>query len=150
MVNAQYNIALPNSLPVRIAAHQRRKMYHAFLRIMSVERSDTILDVGATSDRLYEHSNYLEAWYPEKAQITAVGIDVDARVIEAIYPGAKFVVADGCGLPFTSKAFDFVHSSAVIEHVGSRRKQSQFLQDLCRVSRKGLFVTTPNRWFPIE
>ena len=150
MANAQYNIATPNSLPVRIAAHQRRKMYRAFLQSMSVAPGDTILDVGATSDRLYDHSNYLEAWYPEKARITAVGIDADAKVIESIYPGVKFVLADGCALPFTSSAFDFAHASAVVEHVGSRHRQSRFLRELWRVARKGVFVTTPNRWFPIE
>src|SRR4051794_39138227 len=100
MVNAQYNIAAPNSLPVRIAAHQRHKMYRAFLQSMSVGPSDTILDIGATSDLLYDHSNYLEAWHAEKARITAVGIDADARAVESIYPGVKFVLADGCALPF--------------------------------------------------
>src|SRR4051794_9997284 len=113
MVNAQYNIAAPNSLPVRIAARQRRKMYHAFLQIMSVRPSDTILDVGATSDHAYVHSNYLESWYPEKPRIIAVGIDADARTIESIYPGVKFVLANGCALPFASGAFDFAHASAV-------------------------------------
>jgi len=150
MVNAQYNIAAPNSLPVRIAAHQRCKMYRAFLQNMLVGPSDTILDVGATSDRLYDHSNYLESWYPKKAHITAIGIDADARVVESIYPGVKFVLADGCALPFSSSAFDFSHASAVVEHVGSHHRQSKLLQELWRVARKGIFVTTPNRWFPIE
>jgi hypothetical protein len=38
----------------------------------------------------------------------------------------------------------------VIEHVGSRAQQRDFLAELWRVSRKGIFVTTPNRWFPVE
>ena len=29
-------------------------------------------------------------------------------------------------------------------------KQTAFLRELWRVARRGLFVTTPNRWFPIE
>jgi ubiquinone/menaquinone biosynthesis C-methylase UbiE len=53
-------------------------------------------------------------------------------------------------LPFGDRTFDFVHSSAVFEHVGNREKQVQFLRELWRVARKGMFVTTPNRWFPIE
>jgi hypothetical protein len=43
-----------------------------------------------------------------------------------------------------------VHSSAVIEHVGDRGRQTRLLSELWRVARRGVFVTTPNRWFPVE
>jgi hypothetical protein len=148
-VNAQYNVAAADSLPVRIAGFQREKMFAAFLKTLAVEEQHSILDVGATSDRSYDHSNYLVAWYPHKTRITAVGLD-DARFLETAYPGARFVRADGLNLPFADGAFDFVHTSAVIEHVGSAKRQAQFLRELYRVSRLGLFVTTPNRWFPVE
>jgi hypothetical protein len=147
--NAQYNLARPGSLPVRIAAHQRRKMYEAFLAATGVAPGDTVLDVGATSDRSYDHSNYLEAWYPQKARLTAVGID-DAAFIETAYPGVRFVRADGHRLPFADASFDVVHSSAVLEHAGGGPDQELFLAELWRVARKAVFVTTPNRWFPVE
>jgi hypothetical protein len=149
MINAQYNVAAPGSLPIKIAAHQRRKMYERFIRFAKIEALDTILDIGATSDRSYDHSNYLEAWYPHKNRITAIGID-DGAFLASLYPGVKFLQADGRALPFESAAFDFVHSSAVLEHVGSRRQQIRFLQEAWRVARKGVFVTTPNRGFPVE
>jgi hypothetical protein len=60
-INAQYNVANANSLPVKVAAYQRRKMFAAFLEAMRVSADDTILDIGATSDQTYTHSNYLEA-----------------------------------------------------------------------------------------
>lgn len=108
-----------------------------------------MVDVGATSDRSYSHSNYLEAWYPHKHRVTAVGID-DAAFLEQLYPGIRFVRADGRDLPFADGEFDFAHSSAVLEHVGCRDNQCRFLRELWRVTRKGIFVTTPNRWFPVE
>jgi hypothetical protein len=37
-----------------------------------------------------------------------------------------------------------------LEHVGPTNKQISFLRELWRVARRGIFVTTPNRWFPIE
>lgn len=148
-VNAQYNVAAPDSLAVRIAGYQRRRMFERFLNALRVGAADSIIDVGATSDRAYDHSNYLAAWYPHKERITAVGID-DASFLEQLYPGLTFRQADGRALPFADRSFDFSHSSAVIEHVGSRADQARLLSELWRVCRKGLFVTTPNRWFPVE
>ena len=147
--NAQYNVAAPESLSARIAGWQRRRMFQAFLDAANPAPDSTILDVGATSDRSYAHSNYLPAWYAQKPCITAVGID-DASFLEQLHPGLRFIHADGTNLPFPDGTFDHVHSSAVLEHVGSRDNQVRFLSELWRVTRRSLFVTTPNRWFPIE
>ena len=148
-VNAQYNVAAPESLPVRIAGFQRRKMYAAFLAKFPADQTTRVIDVGVTADRSYEHSNYLVAWYPHKDRITAVGLD-DAQFLETAYPGVKYVQADGRDLPFDDGAFDVAHASAVLEHVGNAERQTSFLRELWRVSRHGIFVTTPNRWFPVE
>jgi 2-polyprenyl-3-methyl-5-hydroxy-6-metoxy-1,4-benzoquinol methylase len=45
---------------------------------------------------------------------------------------------------------DVVFSSAVIEHIGSLQQQKQMLRECLRVARKGVFITTPNRWHPME
>ena len=148
-VNEQYNVAAPKSLPVRVAAYQRRKMYDLFIELTCVSRTESILDVGVTGDQTYEASNYLEAWYPHKSKITAVGLD-DASFLETVYEGMKFIQANGLDLPFEDNSFDYVHSSAVLEHVGSEDNQHRFIEELYRVARKGVFITTPNRWFPIE
>jgi hypothetical protein len=147
--NSQYNVAAPDSLPARIAAYQRRRMFQRFLADTGIRPGETIADVGVTSDRGYEHSNYLEAWYPDKSAITAVGID-DASFLEALYPGMTYVQANGLDLPFPDGAFDVVHSSAVLEHVGSFANQVRFIAQCARVARRAVFLTTPNRWFPVE
>ena len=71
--------------------------------------------------------------------ITAVGID-DATFLESLYPGMLFVRADGRDLPFDDNSFDHVHSSAVLEHVGTRAQQVQFLKELWRVTRRTLLL----------
>jgi hypothetical protein len=147
--NGQYTLANPGSLPTRVAGYQRRKMFAAFVERCALQATDTVLDIGATSDRTHDHSNYLEAWWPHKAQITAVGVQ-DAGFLRNLYPGMRVVRADGVCLPFSDGAFDLVHSSAVLEHVGSRQRQIDFVRELSRVARRGVFITTPNRWFPIE
>jgi methyltransferase family protein len=147
--DSPYGLAHPGSLPTRVARHQRRKMFETFASRFGIGVTDTVLDVGVTSDRTHDHSNYLEAWWPRKDQITAVGVQ-NASFLESRYPGLRFVQADGCRLPFKDEAFEFVHSSAVLEHVGNRRRQIDFIRELVRVARCGIFITTPNRWFPIE
>lgn len=147
--NAQYNVAAPQSLPIRIAGRMRRQMYARFLAWSRVGPADSILDIGATSDESYDHSNYLEAWYPHKTRIVAVGID-DAGFLMRKHPGLRFLRADGRNLPFADESFDFVHSSAVLEHVGGAERQTRFIAEALRVARKGIFLTTPNRWFPVE
>lgn len=148
-ISAQYSTAKAGSLADRLAARMRRVMFQQFLDLTGVRPDQTILDVGATSDDELEASNYLEAWYPYKDQITACGVD-DASFLEWKYPGVRCVQADGRALPFPDRHFDVVHASAVLEHVGSRDQQTKFISELVRVARHATFLTTPNRWFPVE
>src|SRR4051812_23477756 len=97
--NSQYNINDADSLAIKIANFQRRRMYDRFLRSTGIAAHETLLDVGVTSDQTYASSNYVEAWYPAKNKITAVGID-DARFLEQLYPGLRFFEANGLNLPF--------------------------------------------------
>ena len=53
--NAQYNVARPDSLSVRIATQVRTRMFDAFLREFAPVPSETILDVGVTSDQSTPH-----------------------------------------------------------------------------------------------
>jgi ubiquinone/menaquinone biosynthesis C-methylase UbiE len=147
--NAQYNLAAPQSFPVRVAAYARARMYKRFIHNTAIKPEETLLDVGVTSDQSYRASNYVEAWYPYKNKITAVGLD-DAGFLEQLYPGMTYVRADGRNLPFRSGSFDVVHSSSVLEHVGSFEDQQKFIRELTRVARRAVFMTTPNRWFPVE
>jgi ubiquinone/menaquinone biosynthesis C-methylase UbiE len=124
-------------------------MYEAFMQELTPPPSATILDIGVTSDQTYTSSNYLEALYPYKDHITAAGID-DASFLETLYPGMTYKFADALDLPFPDKSFDYVHSSAVLEHVGSSDNQAKMVGECLRVARHGACLTTPNRWFPIE
>jgi ubiquinone/menaquinone biosynthesis C-methylase UbiE len=147
--NAQLNLAAPDSLSVRIATRVRKEMFGAFMQVMAPREEERVLDIGVTSDQSYTSSNYFEALYPWKQSITAAGLD-DATFLEDQYPGMTFVTADATALPFGDQSFDLVHSSAVLEHVGARARQRLMLSECLRVARRGICLTTPNRWFPVE
>ncbi len=92
--------------------------------------------------------NFFEALYPWPQRITAVGVADFPRFRQA-FPAVRYVVADGRTLPFADGEFDIALSNAVVEHVGGRDDQRAFVHELCRVGRR-VFVSTPNRWFPVE
>ena len=130
------------------ALRARRKMFEQFQRVIPTDRSSRVLDVGVTPEQAITSNNFFEDLYPWKDRITATSIE-DASFLEAEYPGLRFVQTDGVSLPFNDGEFDAVFSSAVVEHVGSREQQQQFARELLRVGKR-FFVTTPNRWFPVD
>ena len=64
----------------------------------------------------------------------------------------KWLTAEptGAGCPSRLRGYDVVHSNAVLEHVGSARSQAMFIAELVRVARRAVYLTTPNRWYPVE
>ena len=124
-LTAQHDIAppdsrsLPDSGPVRVATHRHRPLFRAFLAATRAGPSDTVLDVGVTRDR----STPFGAWYPHKSRLARAGLD-DA---------------------FDDGSFDYVHARAVLEHIGDRASQAEFVRQTWRVARKGIFVATPHR-----
>jgi len=113
-----------------------------------------LVDVGVTDSgfgetvRASPSDNFFEALYPWPERITAVGVTELERFASA-FPSVRTVHADGRELPFADGEFELGFSNAVVEHVGGREAQQQFVHELCRVATR-VFVTTPNRWFPIE
>jgi SAM-dependent methyltransferase len=124
-------------------------MFQLFVEYFRPGPQTTVLDVGVTSDSSFPESNFFEQLYPYPGNIVAVGTEDGSHLIRQ-YPGMTYRrVEPGAPLPFPDQHFDVVFSNAVIEHVGSRASQTAFLREVARVGR-GFFVTTPNRWFPVE
>src|SRR4051812_39992781 len=131
-----------------VSARARAAMYELFVRELQPTASTRILDVGV-SDEEGPETNMLEKQYPWPANITCAGLG-DGRELRRTYRGLSYVKIDGLrGLPFRDRAFDIGWSNAVLEHVGGREQRANFLRELIRVSR-ALFITVPNRWFPVE
>ena len=127
----------------------RINIYNRLQSEIPIELLDSILDVGVTTDRDQFSSNFFEKLYPFPNRITALS-DQDASWLESVYKDLKFVQSDALDMPFENNIFDLVFSSAVIEHVGCRQNQTKFISECIRVSRKHVYITTPNKYYPIE
>lgn len=139
----------------RVSLASRRRKLDLFLRELEPTPETSVLDVGADEIGFGQagHTgcathNFFEELYPWPERITAVGLH-DGRGFRERYPRTRYVQGDALDLPFADGEFDLVFSNAVIEHVGGRPEQQRFVDELLRVGRRA-FVTTPNRWFPIE
>lgn len=143
----QYTSRVPLAGRVSLAA--RRRVFGRFLEVFRPGPETTVLDLGATGDVSRRESNFLEQWYPWPDRITCVGEEGGSSLLRA-FPAVRYVqVTPGEPLPFDAGTFDLVFSHAVIEHVGSRAQQAAFVQEARRVGWQ-VFITTPDRWFPVE
>lgn len=127
----------------------RKKMYRRFEEMMHPTGSDEVLDLGVTPDVTLKDSNFFEKMYPFKRHLTIASIEECGFLAEKY--GLKGFVRNRPkeALPFGDKQFDLLFCSAVLEHVGSREDQKFFLEECMRVADR-IFLTTPNRFFPIE
>lgn len=136
------------SIAHRISAWNRHRKWSLFLSSFPPAPTTRLLDVGFSEDEHSPTDNYLERFYPNPAQITALGID-KADEFSRRYPLVKAVTYSGSTFPFADQSFDVVWSNAVVEHVGDHDRQVAFLAEIQRVGKHG-FITTPNRFFPVE
>jgi len=141
-------------LAARASLWNRRRKLAKFMDELQPSPETTIVDVGVgdtgfdTEPGIALSHNFFEAMYPWPERITAVS-DVPLPNFAREFPAVSCVTASGTELPFGDDEFDIAFSNAVVEHVGSREDQRRFVHELCRVAPR-VFVSTPNRWFPVE
>jgi len=136
-----------------VSLRSRRKKLRLLLDELQPTAETTVLDVGADELGFGEGDgcgtlNFLEEMYPWPERITALGLH-EGEGFRARYPRIHYVQGDACALPFGDGEFDIVFSNAVVEHVGDRERQRALVSEGVRVGRR-VFITTPNRWFPVE
>jgi len=139
-------------LAARVSARSRRRKLDLFLEVMRPTAETTVVDVGVSDggygEDTYGTVNFFEALYPWPERIVAVSTQ-HLTVFQQAFPKVTAVRADGRALPFLDDQFDIGFSNAVVEHLSDLDSQRAFVGELCRVSRR-VFVTTPNRLFPID
>ena len=136
------------SIARRLAARARRRIYDDFIYRTQAGPDTSILDVGV-SDVENAEANMLEKMHPYPENITCAGLG-DGTTLARSYRKLKYKqVTAGDPLPFDDNQFDIATSNAVIEHVGGYAEQIFHLQEMARVAKQ-IFITFPNRFFPVE
>lgn len=141
--------ALPIKLVRRILRRQQSRVYDVFARTFPPTPELRVLDLGVNGSLTEPEQHFFEWEYPYKSQVVAAGLE-PPDVFHSCYPEIRYVqTSRERRLPFSDDEFDLVFCSAVVEHVGSRERQQEFLSELARIAHAA-FVTTPNRWYPVE
>lgn len=131
-----------------ISKKNREMKYRTFMKRFCPTAADKVLDVGAIENEHSPVCNFLEKKYPWQENITVLGVDKYSD-FKKRYPAIKVFTYDGSQFPFEDKSFDICWSNAVLEHVGDRASQLFFINEIARVSKRA-YLTTPNKYFPIE
>jgi SAM-dependent methyltransferase len=139
-----------------VSLRSRRRKLRLFMDELHPTSETTVLDVGvdevgfgaAGGQSGCGTHNFFEELYPWPERVTALGLHEGAG-FRASYPTIAYVQGDACALPFADASFDIVFSNAVIEHVGDIERQRRLVGEALRVGRR-VFLTTPNRWFPLD
>jgi hypothetical protein len=149
LVDVKYYQAVPSrGIAERLLVAARDRIVRDFMARMRPTAADKVLDVGV-SDVVRDGANVLEQSYPYPHNITACGLG-ESLAFQAAFPAVTYVrIGANSGLPFPDGSFDVATSNAVLEHTGSFAHQQFFVQELCRVARR-VFISVPNRFFPVE
>jgi SAM-dependent methyltransferase len=143
-----------SALAARASLWNRHRKLALFMETIRPGPETRVVDVGVgdtgfgTEPGVAMAHNFFEALYPWPERITAVS-DVPLPNFAREFPQVRCVTASGTELPFGDDAFDVAFANAVVEHVGGDDEQRRFVAELCRVAPQ-VFLSTPNRWFPVE
>ena len=159
------------SFAYKVSGWNRKRKWESFIREIQPTAENNILDIGFSEEEYSDTDNFLEKHYPHTEKITALCLETpeaflharknaDFQVPESAiavkkkqaskrYPQLEIVTYNGKTFPISNKEFDICWSNAVLEHVGDVEEQICFLKEIKRVAKRG-FITTPNRYFPIE
>ena len=136
------------SIAGKISHYNRKRKWRTFTEIIRPGPDLRVLDVGFCNQETVETDNFIEKHYPYPRMLTALGTEAPT-IFRNRYPEVNCIQYDGTTFPFRNASFDVCWSNAVIEHVGDSAAQLRFLREISRVAQRA-FVTTPNKFFPIE
>ena len=113
-------------------------------------KKDKILDFGVSSSENSDSNPFVKYFIKKKYKsLHGCGLD-DELEVKSKLKGLKYKrIKPNTKLPYKDNYFSISISHAVFEHLGNFEKKKFYLSELLRISKK-VFITVPNRYFPIE
>jgi ubiquinone/menaquinone biosynthesis C-methylase UbiE len=133
---------------VKILLRFREFFFKVFEDNIAYTKDTKVLDIGTTGS-ITDQDNIFIKKFKYKNNLTCLS-DQNLDNLKSIYPEIKCIQSDGRNTYLEDNSFEVVHSNATIEHVGTLDDQINFLKECVRVSKKYVFLQTPNKFFPIE
>ena len=143
---------LLSNLKWKVSAYNRRRKLDFI--ISQLPAGCRLVDVGVEpiQQRPSNTVNYIEEYFLRKNRhldVLALESDGDYTFFREYYSNCDLILFDGRNFPRVNEPYDVALSNAVIEHVGTRAEQLEWLKGLRGICKK-LIITTPNRFFPVE
>jgi hypothetical protein len=136
-----------SSLQVEHSLRIRRQIYEWFKGKINGVSERTFIDHGSTPDTSRGDSNCFIKWLlDDGAEVLSTSIE-DVSHLIAEFPNLKIIP-----WPPSKKSISnsiCITSSAVVEHVGSRHSQIEYVYNLFSLGSK-ILLTTPNRFHWLE
>jgi len=133
----------------RITIKARGQFFIYFKESTNYSNEKSIIDIGTTPSLDSEQNIFLTKTQ-ENQNITCLS-NQDCKILLKKFNNIKeIIVGDGKNTLLDENSFDIVHSNATLEHVGNYNNQILFVRELIRISKKYVFLQTPNRYYPID
>jgi hypothetical protein len=142
-------VQFENSFFEKIIKNKRLEMFNILKKKINIYKLNDLLDVGTTNDSDLKSSNM----FCNMLEVIPIHKSVSNQAIN----NKRFKICKKKSITsnFNKKEIhqlksDLVISSATIEHVGSLKNQIKKVNNMIKLSKKYILLTTPNRFFPIE
>ena len=132
-----------------IIKNKRSEMLNILSKNINNKNLMSFLDIGTTEDNELESSNF---FLKKFKQISIKKSISDQNINNKNFNNVlkKSITSTFIDHEVDIYKSDLVISSATIEHVGNYENQFKMLENIMQLTSKYFFITTPNRFFPIE
>jgi 2-polyprenyl-3-methyl-5-hydroxy-6-metoxy-1,4-benzoquinol methylase len=133
----------------KILNDARNNFFYILKKNTKYNKNKSIIDIGTTPS-VNQYQNIILSKIRNNKNVTCFS-NLDCKILYKKYPNIKkIIIGDGRKNNLPDNSFDIVHSNATIEHVGSYQNQLKFIKECIRISKKNIFIQTPNRFYPVD
>jgi hypothetical protein len=148
-MNKNTYVQFENNFFEKIIKNKRLEMFNILKKNINIYKLKDLLDIGTTNDSDLKSSNI----FCNMLKVIPIHKSISNQIIK----NKRFKICKNKSITsnFAKKEVaqlksDLVISSATIEHVGSLKNQIRKVNNMIKLSKQYIVITTPNRFFPIE